>query len=135
MIALVATIIHEVPHEFSDFALLLKDGYSRKRAIFFQVVTAMAGTIGATISYALTTPHYNCTSSHMTNEHHSHHGSIALPFTIGGFLYISLVGIVPEIVDETDRKTSLLQLFAFISGVAFIYLLVQIESNLPELIV
>ena len=37
MIALVATVIHEVPHEFSDFALLLRDGYSRKKAICFQV--------------------------------------------------------------------------------------------------
>lgn len=37
MIALVATIIHEVPHEFSDFALLLRDGYSRRNAILFQV--------------------------------------------------------------------------------------------------
>lgn len=37
MIALIATIVHEVPHEFSDFALLLRDGYSRKKAICFQV--------------------------------------------------------------------------------------------------
>lgn len=131
MIALIATIIHEVPHEFSDFALLLRDGYTRKRAIFFQVITAMAGTIGATISYILTTPDYTCTSLNTTVEHHSHHhGSMALPFTIGGFIYISLVGIVPEIVEETDRKTSIFQLIAFISGVVFIYLLVQIESNL-----
>jgi zinc transporter ZupT len=38
MIALLATIIHEVPHEFSDFALLLRDGYTRKKAICAQVI-------------------------------------------------------------------------------------------------
>lgn len=37
LVALLATIIHEIPHEFSDFALLLRDGYSRKAAIFAQV--------------------------------------------------------------------------------------------------
>ena len=36
-VALLATVIHEVPHEFSDFALLLRDGYSRKSAIIAQV--------------------------------------------------------------------------------------------------
>ena len=37
LIALLATIIHEVPHEMSDFALLLRDGYTRGRAITAQV--------------------------------------------------------------------------------------------------
>lgn len=37
LIALLATIIHEVPHEMSDFALLLRDGYSRNKAISAQV--------------------------------------------------------------------------------------------------
>lgn len=138
MIALIATIIHEVPHEFSDFALLLRDGYSRKKAILFQLITAMAGTIGATISYALTTTAGgDCGQlnvSHLSPQHaeNQHQNSIALPFTIGGFLYIALVGIVPEIVEEEDRKISLLQLFSFISGVIFIYLLVEIEMNLPD---
>ncbi len=39
LVALLATIIHEVPHEFSDFALLLRDGYSRRTAIIAQVYT------------------------------------------------------------------------------------------------
>lgn len=38
LVALLATIIHEVPHEFSDFALLLRDGYTRKRAVLAQVI-------------------------------------------------------------------------------------------------
>lgn len=38
LVALLATIIHEVPHEFSDFALLLRDGYTRGWAIIAQVI-------------------------------------------------------------------------------------------------
>jgi zinc transporter ZupT len=96
----------------------------------------MAGTIGATISYALTATNDICgqqNTSHLSPNHidsQHHHNSIALPFTIGGFLYIALVGIVPEIVEEEDRKISLIQLASFISGVIFIYLLVQVEMNL-----
>lgn len=99
----------------------------------------MAGTIGATISFALTSPEFQCQDnvSMLSSDHSHHHAShptVALPFTIGGFLYIALVGIVPEIVEETDRNISLLQLFSFISGVIFIYLLVEIENKLPEFI-
>lgn len=59
------------------------------------------------------------------------HASIFLPFTIGGFLYISLVGIVPEIVEEPDIKDSVLRMLSFLVGIIFIYVLVQIESILP----
>ena len=99
----------------------------------------MAGTFGATLSYLLTsnnnfneTCHLNPESSvlMMQNQHSS---LSVLPFTIGGFLYISLVGIVPEIVEEQDKKISILQMFSFLFGVLFIYCLVQIEHILPVL--
>lgn len=35
--ALFATLVHIIPHEFADFALLLRDGYSRNVAIAAQV--------------------------------------------------------------------------------------------------
>ena len=113
----------------------------------------MAGTFGATISYLLAAnSHQNksCLNgikyesnlmmdlnhhSHQNHHHHHSQGSIVLPFTIGGFLYMSLVGIVPEIVEETDKKISILQLFSFIFGVLFIYCLVQIEHVIPGYLV
>ena len=46
-----------------------------------------------------------------------------LPFTSGGFLYISLVGIIPEIVKEENVKISFKQFIAFTVGILFIYIL------------
>ena len=65
-------------------------------------------------------------------DNHAHEGSFILPFTIGGFLYIALVGIIPEIVEEKDPKISILQLVSIIFGIVFIYGLVQVESILPS---
>jgi hypothetical protein len=61
------------------------------------------------------------------------HGSLILPFTIGGFLYIALVGIIPEIIEEKNQRTSFLQIVSFLVGVLFIYSLTQIEALLPLL--
>lgn len=66
------------------------------------------------------------------HEHHLHdhhgHGSFIVPFTIGGFLYIALVGIIPDIVKEEDKKVSFLQILFFIIGVSFIYCLTEFET-------
>lgn len=42
-----AILIHEIPHEVGDFAILLKSGFSRWDAAMFQIITASGGLIGA----------------------------------------------------------------------------------------
>ncbi len=68
---------------------------------------------------------------HHHHHHHHHHSSgeisLILPFTIGGFLYVALVGIIPEIVQEEDFKISFKQLIFFLIGILFIYALSEIE--------
>lgn len=83
-----------------------------------QIVTASIGSACATMMYA----------SDLSSAHHTHGGSFMLPFTIGGFLYISLVGIIPEIVEEEDRKTFIAQLISVFVGILFIYLIVSLEE-------
>ena len=114
------------------------------------MITAFTGALTATIAFALTANHDSCSTKPSPDNYlessqlrqHSHHsvhhdqvnekGSVILPFTIGGFLYIALVGIIPEIVEEEDRKLSILQLISIIFGILFIYALVQIETLLPS---
>ncbi len=125
------------------------------------MITAFSGTISATLVYALSSQtesssghcsssnhpvsnlytleaqkmnHYTADIHNTLNNYSSGHRSFILPFTIGGFLYIALVGIIPEIVEEADHNVSLKQLFYFIVGVLFIFLLTQIEALIPYLI-
>lgn len=42
-----AILVHEIPHEVGDFAILLKSGFSRWDAAVFQILTAGGGLIGS----------------------------------------------------------------------------------------
>lgn len=42
-----AILLHEIPHEVGDFAILLRSGFSRWDAARAQIATASTGVIGA----------------------------------------------------------------------------------------
>ncbi len=47
---LAGIIIHEIPHEMGDFAILLKSGFDRWEATKAQMITGLGGVLGACIA-------------------------------------------------------------------------------------
>ncbi len=47
---LAGIIIHEIPHEMGDFAILLKSGFDRWQATKAQIITGLGGVLGASIA-------------------------------------------------------------------------------------
>lgn len=43
-------MVHEIPHEIGDFAILLKSGFTRWDAAVFQLLTASGGLMGSFIA-------------------------------------------------------------------------------------
>ncbi|CAL8143724.1 unnamed protein product [Orchesella dallaii] len=43
-------LLHEVPHEIGDFAILIQSGCSKKKAIFLQLITALGALSGTVMS-------------------------------------------------------------------------------------
>jgi len=102
-----AILLHEIPHEVADFAILLRAGFGRWDAARAQLSTAVVGVAGAMT--ALATRDGSVSDGHFV--------SWILPFTAGGFLHISLVTVLPELLEEDQPKQSLLQVLFIIAGI------------------
>ncbi|XP_050304789.1 zinc transporter ZIP13 homolog [Anthonomus grandis grandis] len=102
-----AILVHEIPHEVGDFAILLKSGFTRWHAAIFQILTAGGGLVGALSAIVF---------SGASNSIEARTSWI-LPFTAGTFLHIGLVTVLPDLLKEEDPKESCKQLLALLAGI------------------
>jgi len=110
-----AILLHEIPHEFGDFAILLKSGFDRWEAAKAQISTALVGLLGALLALAFES----------SNDLETLLMYI-LPFTAGGFLNIALVSVVPELMEETRPGPALAQFVCVIGGILAMSLLTMV---------
>jgi len=106
----VAVALHEIPQELGDFAILVHAGYTPRRALFFNLVSALAAVVGAVLVLVI-------------GRHMSDSLQWMLPFTAGAFIYIAASDLIPEIRKEQSYRRGLTLLGAFLAGIALILLL------------
>jgi len=107
-----AILLHEIPHEFGDFAILLKSGFDRWEAARAQISTALVGLLGALVALA-----FESSDGLETLLMY------ILPFTAGGFLNIALVSVVPELMEEKRPWPAFLQFLCLLAGISAMSLL------------
>ncbi|MEJ1278430.1 solute carrier family 39 (metal ion transporter) member 13 [Cricetulus griseus] len=90
-----------VSKKVGDFAILLRAGFDRWTAAKLQFSTALGGLLGACFAI--------CTQSPKGVEETV---LWILPFTSGGFLYIALVNVLPDLLEEDDPWYSAGPLFS-----------------------
>lgn len=87
LLTTLAILCHEIPHEIGDFAILLRSGFTCPDAAVAQLVTASGGLVGVIVG--------------LSAQYIGQCTSWMLPFTAGGFLYIALVSIIPELMEDS----------------------------------
>jgi zinc and cadmium transporter len=110
-----AVIFHEVPQELGDFGVLIHGGFNKKKAVWFNFLTALTAILGATIALIIGA----------TIE-----GFIPLlmPFAAGNFIYIAGSDLIPELrKDEPNPKKATLQVASITLGVLTMLLLLLLE--------
>jgi zinc and cadmium transporter len=106
----IAVALHEIPQEIGDFGVLVHGGFSKKKALAFNFLTAATAFIGAGIAIWL--------SGYISGLE-----TFLLPFAAGGFIYIAASDLFPELRKETTLKKSILQLIVFFAGLGIMFLL------------
>jgi len=113
IVTTITILLHEVPHEIGDFAILIKSGCSRKKAMVLQLTTALGALAGNVLALLGTSETSN---------------PWILPFTAGGFIYIATVSVIPELLESTTKLgQSLKEIFALLLGVGMMVLITWIE--------
>lgn len=111
----IAIVIHEVPHEIGDYAILIRSGFSTTQAIRSQFLTSLGGLAGAC---------FGLMSADAEQE-----ALWILPFTVGGFLYISLCSLIPDMSEqETDGFSWWRDPLNVIGGIALIGATQMVDS-------
>ena len=108
-----AIIVHEIPQELSDFTLLRYAGFSTRKALAFNLLSAVTAIIGAVLFYYL--------ASQVRNFE-----PYGLAFAAGAFIYIAGTDLLPELHKEEENSKSVIQLIAMICGIITIWLVVNI---------
>jgi zinc transporter 7 len=109
----VAVLVHEVPHEIGDYAILVKSGMSKRGAILSQLFTATGCLLGTVISLL---------ASSLASS-----SKWILPFTAGGFIYIACTTVLPDLLQDNSFKQSAKEVIGFLTGVGMMVLVAMLE--------
>jgi zinc and cadmium transporter len=104
-------LMHELPQEIGDFGVLLHAGFSRKKALIFNFLSACTAFIGALIVL-------------LTGKAAEDLSGYILPFAAGGFIYLAAADLIPELHAEKALRRSFVQFLALLLGLGFLFLIV-----------
>lgn len=96
-----AAAAHEVPQELGDFGVLVHGGWERRRALFYNLLSALTFLVGGLIAYF---------ASFRFDV------SFLVPFAAGNFIYIAASDLIPEVKEHANLRVNTIHFLAFASG-------------------
>jgi len=106
--AWLAAAAHEVPQELGDFGVLIHGGWSRGRALLFNLLSGSTFLLGGLVAYA---------ASQALDV------DFLVPFAAGNFLYIGASDLVPEVNKQHDVASGVVHFGAFAAGLALLWMI------------
>ncbi|MFA6016716.1 MAG: ZIP family metal transporter [Patescibacteria group bacterium] len=103
-----AILLHEIPHEVGDFAALIHGGLTKKKAIYYNFISALTAVIGTIAALSL-------------NQYIGGINKFLMPFAAANLIYIAGTNLIPVLHKEKQFKKSFIQIFTFILGIAIMY--------------
>jgi zinc and cadmium transporter len=92
----VAVFFHELPQEIGDFGVLVYGGFSKQRTLLFNFLSALTALLGVFLAYNFA-------------QYFEDFIGTLLAIAAGGFIYLALSELIPEMQREKDLKKSVVQ--------------------------
>jgi len=93
---------HELPQELGDFGVLVHGGFTKSKALFYNFLSQLTAILGGVLGYFfLSLKDYSI---------------YLLPFAAGGFLYIAIGDLIPEVFKEKNKIKLIINILAIIFG-------------------
>jgi len=116
IITAVAIITHEIPQEVGDFLVLLHSGYSKRKALAFNLLSSGTTLVGGTFAYfALQTMHDFI--------------PLLLGIAAASMLYISVADLIPGLHRRRGARAGAQQALLIAAGVATIWLVGELAHS------
>lgn len=91
VLATLAVVMHEIPHELGNFSILIHAGYSPKKAFTFNLLSACAAILGAGAVV-------------IAGKSLIAYSASFLPVAAGCFIYIAAFDLLPDLWKNSDRS-------------------------------
>jgi len=109
-----AIIAHEIPQEIGDFMVLLNAGFSRSRALLYNLICGLAAVLGGVLAY------FFLAQTHSVMPY-------LLVIASSSFLYIAVSDLIPQMHRRPHWAESLRQIVLIAGGVGFVVLLTTLR--------
>ena len=103
----IAIIAHEIPQEIGNFMVLLNAGFSKKRALVYNMVCGLLAVVGGILGYAFL-------------EQSISWIPYLLVFASSSFIYIAVSDLMPQMNRRIQIKESIKQITLILLGVGLV---------------
>jgi zinc and cadmium transporter len=108
-----AIIAHEIPQEVGDYIVLINAGFSRTRALVYNLLSGMAAVVGGVLGYVLIEP-----------------WQAYLPYLMvvaaSSFVYVAVADLIPQLQKRLNTRDTALQIFWLAVGLGLIASIVSV---------
>lgn len=108
IVTALAVAAHEIPQEVGDFAILLQSGFSRSKALLFNVLSSLTTVVGALLAY------YSLSTAESFLPY-------VLAIAASSFIYVAVADLIPGLHKQTAVSESLKQILLIVLGVTVVY--------------
>ena len=114
MVTAAAVALHEIPQEIAEFGVLLYAGFSKRKALFLNFLSALTVVVGGIVGFVFQGIFVSLIP-------------FVLLFAAGSFIYIGASDFIPEFKKERDPKKALLLSLTFFFGIFLMWVFTFIE--------